>query len=331
MNYRISLVTLMGAAALFFTSVSAGAPPPLPRFPFPLSPAVSVVGAPGNRLIAFAPKSFTVAQLAAMTQTPETVTIGGNSTTESGPLLSAVLALAGFTTIGACSNDEPATGSPRPDRTGRRRRSRSASRQELRQPPRDPLAQRERDGARSPAARRPERRHGARDISAITNVTVGRAAPQLESTTSACNPPGSFTPPVTAPPTGTVTFNGDIEHPVSLNYDQLCAMPQVSQTDTFMSGNEHEGGHGVGPTLFSLVAATEPHFQFCRANDDLNWYAEVTSSEDGFAVIVSWAEIDPLLDGTQSLLSLQRTASRPTSRHRPAPATRIRGSRCRVM
>ena len=316
MNYRISLVTLLGAAALFFTSVSAGAPPPIPHFPFLPPPSVSVVGAPGNGLIPFAPKSFTVAQLAAMTQTTDTVTVGGSSTTESGPLLSLVLASAGFTTIAACSNDELRYWA---SATGTDGSSAEITAGELDKSfgNRQAILSLTENGTplQRPRLVVPNDATDARDISGITNVTVGRAAPQLASTTSACNP-ANFTPPVTAPPTGTVTFNGDIEHPVSLNYDQLGAMPQVTQTDTFLQGTKTKVDTESGPTLFSLLAATEPRFQFCRANDDLNWYAEVTSSEDGFAVVVSWAEIDPLLDGTQSLLSLLEN-NQPTDQPTP--------------
>src|SRR5262249_32240436 len=51
----------------------------------------------------------------------------------------------------------------------------------------------------------------------------------------------------------------------------------------------------------------QPNFHASDPNDDLRWYAEVTSSQDGYAALLSWAEIQPLVNNVQMLLSLIET------------------------
>ena len=77
----------------------------------------------------------------------------------------------------------------------------------------------------------------------------------------------------------------------------------MTQTDSFLAGSSSTTVTETGPTLFDVLAAAEPKFQFCSDNDNARFYVEVTSPEDGYASTYSWAEIDPFLNGKQLLLS----------------------------
>ena len=118
---------------------------------------------------------------------------------------------------------------------------------------------------------------------------------------------------MTAPTPGSITVNGAVAHPVTLTFAQLQALPQVTQTDTFLAGPNPTTVTEVGPTLFDVLAAAEPEFQFCNPNDNARFYVEVTSSEDGYASTLSWAEIDPFLNGKQALLSLTENGTSQAS------------------
>jgi hypothetical protein len=87
-----------------------------------------------------------------------------------------------------------------------------------------------------------------------------------------------------------------------LNYTQLGGLPQVSQTDTYQTSKSNTVSE-VGPSLYDIVSMAEPEFQFCGDNDDLNFYVEITSSEDGYTTLVSWAEIDPAYNAQTAALS----------------------------
>ena len=310
--------------------VSAGAPPPL------VVPAVAVAVSRRGTGSYRSPPRASRWRSSRDDAAPETVTIGGNSTTESGPLLSAVLASAGFTSHSTCKNDELHYWVERPagrvvggDHSGR-------ARPEFGNDP--AILSVSENGSRSPSRAWSSRTTRPMPVTSpgVTNVTIGRAAPQLRaSTTSACNPVGFVPPRLVAdhahrqPSDGSV-LNGAIENPISVTFDQLSAMPQVSQTDTFMQGPNTKVGHG-GPARRSSRCSRRPSRTSSSAgpNDDLNWYAEVTSSEDGFAVIVSWAEIDRAPGRGRRRCSRSRERQRRTSRvrrHRdPDPRLTIAG------
>ena len=112
---------------------------------------------------------------------------------------------------------------------------------------------------------------------------------------------------MTAPAVPAVLVNGDVAHPTTLSLAQLQGMPQVNQNVTFHERGEHEEqqrGRPDGVQRRLGRAAELPHE---RPNDYLRWYVQGTSSQDGVPAVISWAEIQPLVDNTQSLLSLVET------------------------
>jgi hypothetical protein len=252
---------------------------------------------------------FTMAQLAAMPQQTVTVTIGGSSTTESGPLLSAVLTAAGLQFISTCKNDElrywveaeaedtAATTTSGELDTGFGNNPAILSVSE------------NGSSLSSPRLVFPADVTDARDLSDVDTVTVGRAAPQLADTATPDCTASPFTPPVTAPTPGSVVINGDVSMPVTLTWAQLQALPQVTQTDTFKAGANSTTVTETGPTMFDVLSAAEPEFRFCKPNDDLRFYVQATSSEDGYAATAAWAELQPLRNGKQMLLSLSENGS----------------------
>jgi len=137
----------------------------------------------------------------------------------------------------------------------------------------------------------------------VSIITVGRAPTELAEVTPACNPP-SLVPSVAVPPPGSVVINGDVANPITLTYSQLQALPQVTQTVSFLQGTTPKSDVEIGPTLYSVLQAANPNFLSCDPNDKNRFYVEVTSSEDGNANLVAWTEIDPAQDGNQILLSL---------------------------
>jgi hypothetical protein len=92
--------------------------------------------------------------------------------------------------------------------------------------------------------------------------------------------------------------------PRTLTWAQLQALPQVSQTDTFLQGPNSQSRSEVGPTLYDVVSASEPTFNFCSPNDDARFFVVVTAQSDGFAAVISWDEIAQARNGVESLLSL---------------------------
>jgi hypothetical protein len=85
---------------------------------------------------------------------------------------------------------------------------------------------------------------------------------------------------------------------------QLAAKPQQTQTDNFLQGTTPTTNTETGPSLYSIVMQAQPKFLACDTNDKARFYVEVTSSEDGFADIVAWSEIDPAADNVQDLMAL---------------------------
>jgi hypothetical protein len=77
----------------------------------------------------------------------------------------------------------------------------------------------------------------------------------------------------------------------------------VTQTDTYTAGGVPKSRPETGPTLYSVLAAVDPNFK-SASKSNLRDYIELTSSEDGSSVLVSWAEIDPAANDKQILLSL---------------------------
>ena len=308
MNVRVVLVGIVGAALCFvFVSASAAKN----GSPALVAPTVTVADSPGNGLIPFPTTTFTAADLAKLPQQSDTVAIGGVSTTESGPLLSAVLTSAGFKPVSTCKNDDLHYWVESSSLNG--------SSAEITDGELDPmfgndpaiLSISENGSALAvPRLVVPHDATDARDIQDVFNVTIGRAAPQVTAIGSqlGCTPVG-FVPPLSPPiiPPGTpsdgsVRVVGAIANPTTVSLAALQALPQVSQTDTFKQGPSTKVETEVGPTLSSVLNPLGP--QFSGPNDDLNFYVQATSSEDGSADLVSWAEIAANRNANPDLLSL---------------------------
>ena len=196
MNHRALVVVVLGAVTLGVGAVAfaASSPPPATQA------SLTIQGSPGNGLIPFSPLTLTMAQLAALPQSTVTLSDG---TVEKGPLMSSLLTQAGLTFLGntVCRNDElrfwaeassldgsAAEITPGELDTGFGNRPAILSLNENG----TPLA--------APRLAIPAENNTARDIPAVFDITVGRAAPQLTETgQGGCNPNG-FVPTVTVPP-----------------------------------------------------------------------------------------------------------------------------------
>ncbi len=143
----------------------------------------------------------------------------------------------------------------------------------------------------------------ARFLANVTNVNVGRAAPQLTDTATPSCTPAPFTPPVTPPSAGSLLINGAVADPTTLTWSQLQALPQLTQTVTSLGLGTNVTE--VGPTLISAIGLASPELGTSDVGA-LPFFVEVTSSEDGYAANVSWTEIDPALNGNEILLSLSQ-------------------------
>ena len=250
------------------------------------------------------PVTLKTSELASLPQQTDTVTIAGTQTTETGPLVSALMTLAGVQYNAQCSNDEL--------RYWVEATSANGQAVEIGAGELDPfygnrpaILSIDQNGtfltSSGPRLVVPNDSTDARDIEHVTRITIGRSPVELADTaTPACGTAGQMPDP--AP--GTVVINGDVANPMTLTMAQLQSLPQVSQTDTFLSGSRSSTNSESGPTLYSILEAAQPKFLACDPNDKLRFSVEVTSSEDGFAGIFSWAEIDPQLDNVPALLSL---------------------------
>ena len=243
-------------------------------------------------------------ELASLPQQTDTVTIAGTQTTETGPLVSALMTLAGVQYNAQSSNDELRYWVEATSANGQAVEV-SAGELDPFYGNRPAILSIDQNGtfltSSGPRLIVPNDATDARDIEHVTRITIGRAPVELADTaTPACGTAGQMPDP--AP--GTVVINGDVANPMTLTMAQLQSLPQVSQTDTFLSGSRSSTNSESGPALYSILEAAQPKFLACDPNDKRRFSVEVTSSEDGFAGIFSWAEIDPQLDNVPALLSL---------------------------
>jgi hypothetical protein len=264
---------------------------------------VTVKGVTGNGFVAPKPLGLTGGQLAALQQATENATIGGKKVIVVGPPVAEVLGKAGFTSLRNCDDDDLRYWIEASSKTGG---AAVLAGGELTSdgPTRLPMLALTENGKvlAAPQLVIAGDRTSARDIQNVSTLTVGRAAPQLASAEPGCNPKG-FKPTVTAPTLGSVVINGAVAKPATLTLDQLRARPQVQQGVSYTSRGNLRGRTEQGPSLYAILKAADPTFG-SSTKDRLRYYIEVTSSKDGSAVVVSWAEIDPSLDATQALLSL---------------------------
>jgi hypothetical protein len=267
-----------------------------------LGPVVTLTGVAGNGFTPPAPLELSAAQLAGLQQLSATVMIDGVKDVEKGPPLSEILTKANISGVASCENDELRYWIEASSATGQ---SVVVNAAEF-----DPegannlalLSIRENGKPlREPRLIMAADKTGARDIEDVDHVTIGRAAPQLPSQ-DGCTPAG-FKPSVTVPVKGSVVINGDVPHPVTVSFAQLQALPQVKQTDTYTDHGEPKSRPEIGPTLWSVLVRADPTLASSSASN-LRDYFELTSSEDGSAALVSYAEIAPVDNDTRMLLSV---------------------------
>ena len=291
------VAALLSAGALVgvpFAAVAAGATPPL-----------TVTTIAGNGLKPESALKLTEAALASLRQTSETVTIGGQKLAEKGPPLTEVIAKAGLRSSTSCDDETLRYWFAVTNSTGEMVVVASAE-VDLNGGNKLALLSLDENGAPLAAPRliMMGDRTGARDITAVTGVTIGRVAPQLSSTTPGCNPPG-FKPTVTissAPADiGAVIVNGVVPRQ-TITFPQIEALPQVTQVDTYAGEGEQKVHREHGPTLYDVLVKADPALK-SLGQQGLRYYVEVTSSEDGSVAVVSWVEIDPTLDGKPFRLS----------------------------
>jgi hypothetical protein len=264
---------------------------------------VTVKGLTGNGFVAPKPLALSGKQLAALPQATQNATINGKTVLVVGPPVALVLGKAGFTGLRNCQDDDLRYWIEASNNTGD---AAVIAGGELTSdgPTRLPMLALTENGKvlAAPQLVIAGDRTSARDVRNVSILTVGRAAPQLASAEAGCNPKG-FTPTVTAPAAGSVVINGAVGKPGTLTIDLLQAMPQVQQGVSYTSGGNPRNRSEQGPSLYAVLKAADPKFG-SSAKERLHYYIEVTSSKDGSAVVVSWAEIDPSMDATQALLSL---------------------------
>lgn len=263
---------------------------------------LTVKGVSGNMFTAPAPLDLTAAKLAGLTQASQTVTIDGVKEVEKGPPLSELLAQAKFSGVGSCENDEL--------RYWIEVSSSSGQAVVINAAEFDPegannlaLVSLSQNGKALSAPRliMANDKTGARDIENVDAITIGRAAAQLPSQ-DGCTPP-SFKATVMVPVKGSVIINGDVPHPLTLTFAQLKALPQVNQTDTYTDHGVPKARPETGPTLWSVLVKADPALA-SSSPSNLRDYFELTSSEDGSAALVSYAEIAPQDNDTKMLLSV---------------------------
>jgi hypothetical protein len=276
-------------AAVTLTGSAFGSPAPNQ-----IVPTVTVNTTTGTLL------TLKTSELAVLPQ--QTVTVG--STVEQGPTLASLLTLAGVQYNAACRNDELRWWIEATSANGQ---AAALTAGEI-----DPLFGNRpailsisENGqfltSKGPTLIVPND-SGKRNLKQVSVITVGRVPAQLASTTPACSPTVAL-PAVPTP--GSLVVNGDVASPQTFTFSQLQALtPQLTQTVSFLNGANPVTNTESGPTLASVIALAKPKFLACDPTDNLRFYVAITSGIDGYTALVSWAELDPSINGVNQLLSL---------------------------
>ena len=143
-----------------------------------------------------------------------------------------------------------------------------------------------------------------RDIAHVEMVSTGMAAPQLP--IGGCTASG--TPTYISPTIGSLIVNGDVANPTTYSFAQLQAMPQTTQTVSFLSGSTPTTNTEAGPLLSSILDAAQPKFKKTSRNDKLHFYVAITGS-DGYTSILSYGEIDSSLGNRNPIVSLSENGT----------------------
>ncbi|HWE81626.1 MAG TPA: hypothetical protein VG265_08235 [Gaiellaceae bacterium] len=253
--------------------------------------------------LGLSPLTLKTSELAILPQQTITLPIGGTSTTESGPLLSSVLTLAGVQYNALCKNDELRYWAEVTSTDGSAAVAITPGELDPGFGNRPAILSISENGkfltSSGPRLIVPND-SGGRDIQHVGTITIGRAPSELPNANPACG----ATSLNANPPAGSVVVNGDVSSPMTLTMAQLAALPQVTQTDTFLQGTAPSVNTETGPTLYSILQLAKPKFLACDKTDSQRFYVEITSSEDGVPAVLAWSEIDPSQDNTQDLMAL---------------------------
>jgi hypothetical protein len=114
--------------------------------------------------------------------------------------------------------------------------------------------------------------------------------------------------PTSARRIGRLIVNGDVANPTAYSFAQLQAMPQATQTVSFLSGSTPTTNTEVGPLLSSILGAAQPKFKNTCRNDKLHFYVAITGS-DGYTSILSYGEIDSSLGNRNPIVSLSENGT----------------------
>ena len=111
---------------------------------------------------------------------------------------------------------------------------------------------------------------------------------------------------VAAGPSSSVVVSGAVDHPAAYDAAALDALPQLTQTDTFASGNTPQTHTYTGPTLWNTLNAAGIRTTPGVKNDVLNRYVLATGT-DGYRVVYSLGELDPSFGNRADLVATHET------------------------
>ena len=160
----------------------------------------------------------------------------------------------------------------------------------------------------------------ARNIQHVVSIYTARATPLLP--VSGC--PG--TPSTIAPTLGSVIVNGAVANPTTLTYAQMQALPQVSQSVTFLSGTTPQTHAEQGPLLADILTVAKPKFRTNCMNDRQRYYIVITGN-DGYVGLLSWGDIDGSMGARQSIAALVEDGIAQISGPRVTVPGDVRGGR----
>ena len=109
-----------------------------------------------------------------------------------------------------------------------------------------------------------------------------------------------------------VVVSGAVDHPTNYTAATLGALPQVTQTDTFLAGTTPQTHTWTGPTLWSAISATGLQTAPGVKNDILNRYVLATGT-DGYRVVYSLGELNPAFGNRADLVATQETLGGKTA------------------
>jgi hypothetical protein len=283
---RLAVILLLGVCACISGSASGAT----------TVPSVTVNGpALGT------PITLKTSELAALPQQTTSILIGRDKVTETGPTIASLLTYAGVAYNAACKNDELRYWIEATNKQGEAAVF-TAGEADTGFGNKPAILSINQGGqfltASGPRLVIANDGDGSRDLQHVTTITVGRAAPQLPA--AGCAATGA----ATGPTPGGVVINGDVANPTTVTWSQLQALTQTPTSVSFLQGTSPQTHTESGPLLASVLALAKPKFLACDPNDDLRFYVEITSGEDGYTATMSYAELATSIDADGSLLSL---------------------------